>query len=200
MKGVFRNTLISIVIIAGGAFVISYFISTDIPRSFFDARVQSAGAANNVAALINNSVANLKRIEEFEANQSYEQALDLVKYEIGQKQEKQNAAARLAGTLEQMANAALEISSGSARALAVDAVASGVAMVSRIVSYNAQMDQLFVVIQGKLTGGQQSAGGIRALLASINSDASAINKLSQEFNASLETFDDRYGTSPALTE
>lgn len=190
-----RTTLTAIAIIGIGAVVVTYLASAGIPRAFFAARLQAAGAANNLAVLINNSINNLQRIEQFENNNSNDQALSLLTFEIGQKQEKQNAAVLLASNLEDMAKAGLEITSGDARGLAIEAVTNGVSMVSRIVSYNNSMDQLFSAIQEKILHGTPPAGvTIRSLLASINSDAKAINELNTSFNAALKKFDQSYGT------
>ncbi len=191
-----RTTVTSILIIGVGALVVAYFAASGVPRAFFEARVQSAGAANNLAVLINNSIANLHRIEQYQQNGSYEQALELLTLEISQKQDKQNAAVLLATDLETMAKAATEISSGSARGLAISAVTTGVSMVSRIVSYNSSMDQLFAAIQSKIKYGYVPDGvNVHALLASINSDGSSINELNNSFNATLKEFDKNYGTS-----
>lgn len=196
--GILRNTVVAVAVIGLGSLAISYFVHGSIPRSFFDTRLQAAGAANNLATLINNSLANLRKIEEFEVNNSNDQALDMVTFEVGQKQEKQNAAVLLASNLEQMAQAAMEITSSNARALAIEAVTSGVSMVSRIVSYNNSLDQLFAAIQTKIvTGAPPTNVNIRALLASINSDGKAINDLNNTFNAALTKFDERYGAEPA---
>lgn len=195
MKHLFRNTFWAIIVIVVGAFIIAYSTSTTIPRAFFEARINTAGAANNLARLINNSLTNLHRIETFEQNKSHDQALEMLRFEIGQKQEKQNSAVLLATDLEDMAKAALEINAATPRGLAIEAVTSGVSMVSRIVSYNSSMDELFAAIQNKiLNGSAASDTNIRALLASINADGKAINDLNDSFNETLKKFDENYGT------
>ncbi len=190
-----RTTVTSVLIIGVGALVISYFVAAGIPRAFFESRVQSAGAANNLAVLINNSLANLRLIEQYQKNESYVQALELLDFELSQKSDKQNAAVLLASNLETMAKAAIEIKSSGARAVAVEAVTTGVSMVSRIVNYNASMDQLFIAIQYKLqTGNTPSGTNIRTLLTAINSDGQSINTLNNSFNDLLKEFDREYGT------
>jgi hypothetical protein len=190
-----RTTVTSVLVIGIGALVISYLVAAGIPRAFFAARVQSAGAANNLAVLINNSLANLHRIEQYEKNGSYGQALELLDFELSQKSDKQNAAVILASSIETMAKAAIEIKSSRARGLAVEAVTTGVSMVSRIVNYNASMDQLFIAIQSKLQTGSLPAGvNIRTLLSAINSDGQSINALNNSFNETLKEFDRGYGT------
>lgn len=193
MKPVLRKTLIAVAIIALGGFLVNYFMTAAIPEGFFEARVQAAGAANNLAVLTNNSLANLKQIEVFENNNSNEQALSLISFEVGKKQEKQNAAVLLASHLDNMAKAATEIPSNTARGLAIQAVTSGVSMVSRIISYNNTLDQLFAAIQQKLMTGTPAGTNIRTLISSLNSDARSINELNTEFNKTVAEFDRRYG-------
>lgn len=194
MKHILKKTATSVIIIGAGALIISYFMRGGVPRAFFEARLKAAGAANNLAVLINNSLNNLHRIEQFEAGNSNDQALSLVEFEIGRKQEKQSAAVLLAGYLEDMARAGMTISSSGARGLAIEAVTSGVSMVSRIVSYNSSLDQVFSAIQEKISSGSAPTGvNIRALLASVNNDGKAINDLNASFNETLRKFDQAYG-------
>lgn len=191
-----RTTVTAIAILGVGSLVIAYVAGAGVPRAFFAARLQAAGAANNLAVLTNNSLANLKRIELLETGGSSDQALELLSFEISQKQDKQNAAVVLASNLEEMAKAGMEITSSSARGLAIEAVTAGVSMVSRIVSYNNSLDQLFSAIQAKIQSGAVPPGvNIRTLLAGINSDGKAINDLNNAFNATLEEFDKNYGTN-----
>jgi len=191
---ILRNTSISVAIIIIGGLTISYFTASGVPRAFLEERIQAAGAANNAAVLINSSIENLKKIEQFEAADSNEQALDLISFEISQKQEKQNAAVLLASHLEVMANAAKDITSNRARNLAIESVTIGVSMVSRLVTYNNSVEQLFSAIQYKIINGNVPDGtNLRGLIAGINANSKSINDLSRAFNAALEEFDKNYG-------
>jgi hypothetical protein len=194
MKRVLRNTLTAVAVIVLGGFAINYLLNATIPKTFFESRIAAAGAANNLAVLINNSLANLKKIETFESANGNSQALELIEFEVGQKQDKQNSAVLLATHLDNMAKAANEIVGNRARGLAIEAVTSGVSMVSRIVSYNNSPDQLFTAIQLKISSGNSPTGtNIRALISSLNSDAKSINELNTTFNNTLKEFDSRYG-------
>ncbi len=194
MKRVLRNSTIAVAVIILGGFAFNYLLNATIPKAFFESRIAAAGAANNLAVLTNNSLANLKKIETFESANGNGQALDLLSFEVGQKQEKQNAAVLLASHLDNMAKAANQIVGNRARSLAVEAVTSGVSMVSRIVNYNSSLDQLFAAIQQKISDGNVPTGtNIRALISSLNSDAKSINELNTQFNSTLAEFDSRYG-------
>jgi len=194
MKHLLRKTLIAVAIIALGAFLVNYFMTVAIPKAFLESRIQTAGSANNLAVLTNNSLANLKQIETFESNNSTEQALDMISFEVGKKQEKQNAAVLLASHLDNMAKETSGIISNRARGLALEAITSGVSMVSRMISYNNSLDQLFSAIQLKITSGNPPVGtNIRGIISSLNGDAKSINELNTKFNDALKEFDSRYG-------
>ena len=193
-KHVLRNAAASIIVIVLGAVIFEYFFTGSVPRAFLDARLQAAGASNNAALLINNSLSNLSKIERMEANNSNDQALDLVGFEISQKQEKQNAAILLAAQLQTMADAANAITSGRARGMALEAVTSGISLVSRLVAYNNSLDNLFAAIQYKILNGAPPAGvNLRSVIASLNADAKSINDLNTKFNALLSEIDEAYG-------
>jgi hypothetical protein len=194
MKPLLRQVLIATSVIALSSLAVVFATRGGVPRAFFEARIKAIGAANNIAVLTNNSLSNLRRIEEFEKNGSIDQANSLTEFEIGQKFEKQNAAVLLATHLDEMARAGNTISSAKARSLAISAVTTGVSLVSRIVSYNNALDQVFAAIQEKILSGDTGSVNIRALIASLNSDAKAINDLNIAFNQSLKEFDVQYGT------
>jgi hypothetical protein len=91
-----------------------------------------------------------------------------------------------------MAKTSNLINSGRARGYALQAITNSVAMVSRMISYNDSLDQLFQAIDAKING-QDSGPEARAISASLNNDAKTINQLNAEFNAQLRKFDNVYG-------
>ncbi len=164
------------------------------PADFLEARIAAVGAVNNLAQLVDNSLANLEKVDTFTKNENDIEAQNLIGFEFQQRAEKQNAALRLALQLDQMAKTAPSIRSSRARTYAVQSITSGVAMVSRIISYNNNLDQLFTAIQQKIQyKNQPNPTNIRALSANLNADAKAINGLSKEFNDALAQFDKEYG-------
>jgi hypothetical protein len=162
------------------------------PKPFLETRIQALGVANNLALLVANSYANLEKVAVLAQENDYTQASKLITYEFSQRQEKQNSAVALASQLDQMAKTSSLIDSGRARGYALQAITSGVAMVSRMISYNDSLDQLFQAIDAKING-QDSGPEARAISASLNNDAKTINQLNAEFNAQLRKFDNVYG-------
>ncbi len=194
-KHIFRTTAFVVLAIAALALFIGYSVGSGTPpKQFLEARIQAVGASNNLAQLVNNSVNNLTKVGEYERTGDDTKALDLIGFEATQKQEKQNAAVLFATYLNQMAKSVPDINSEIARADALSAITSGVAMVSRIISYNENLDKLFTALQQKILKGSAIAGTeIATLTTNLNSDAQAINTLSQDFNAALTQFDKEFG-------
>ncbi len=196
-KHIFRTTAFVVLAIAALALIIGYAVGSGTPpKEFLEARIHAVGASNNLANLVNNSLSNLAKVDQFEHDGRDSQALELIGYEANQKAEKQNSAVLLATYLNQMAKAVPDIDSETARSQAMSAITSGVAMVSRIISYNENLDKLFSTLQQKiLLGVAPDTTTVSTLAANLNSDAQAINTLSKDFNAALSQFDSAYGIS-----
>ncbi len=163
------------------------------PKEFLETRIQTIGAVNNLAQLMNNSLSNLGKVSNYIKNGNDVEAKALIDFEFAQRGERQNAAVLLASNLEQMARAATEIKSGSARSEAVEAITSGISMVSRMVSYSNNLERLFGELQQKANGINPGSLSLNTLSTNLNNDAHAINELSEEFNDALNQLDKRYG-------
>ncbi|PIR86760.1 MAG: hypothetical protein COU11_04620 [Candidatus Harrisonbacteria bacterium CG10_big_fil_rev_8_21_14_0_10_49_15] len=181
----------AILIVTLGLFFSSASGDAVIPRQFFAARLRAADDSRNMARLINDSLQNLKKIDEYQRQGAVSSALDLLQFEINTATDRQEAASLLANQLEQMARTTAEMDPAAAERLAVEAVTTGVAMVSTMINYNDSLNQLFTGIQARLTGAPSEVN-VSAVLAEINADAEAINRLSTSFNGLLDDFDSRY--------
>lgn len=163
------------------------------PKEFLEARIQTIGAVNNLAQLMNNSLSNLEKVSGYIEKNNDIEAKALIDFEFAQRKERQNAAVLLASNLEQMARSATAIKSGGARSEAVEAITSGISMVSRMVSYSNNLERLFGELQQKANGANPATLNLNTLSTNLNNDAKAINELSEEFNDALRQLDKRYG-------
>jgi ABC-type transporter Mla subunit MlaD len=75
----------------------------------------------------------------------------------------------------------------------VEAITSGISMVSRMVSYSNNLERLFGELQQKADGINPGSLSLNTLSTNLNNDAHAINELSEEFNDALNQLDKRYG-------
>ena len=104
----------------------------------------------------------------------------------------QEEAIKLATQLEKMARILPSIKPASARQHATAAVSSEVALVSRLVSYNDYLKQLFEVLRAKFNNRYsyyEADGQVELLIVKINEEAQAINGLNNRFSAALAELD-----------
>ena len=187
------TSAVSAAVILGTGFLITQVSGEAyVPQAFFEQRVAGAGASKNIARMVADSLDNLVKIEEFDRIGNVNKALELVKYEQTNRQDKQNAAVVLAGNLEQMAKYTETITPESARRLSVEAVTSGVAMVSHLINYNTYLDALFAYLEIKFSGNLYEGLSGQEIIAKINNEAKAINESNVRFNELLDKFDRKY--------
>ena len=194
-KKVIGISLASALVILGVGFLFTQVSGGNyIPAKFFEERIAGAGAAKNVARLVADSLANLQKIEAADKIGDFSRALELVSYEQSNRQEKQNAALVLSSDLEAMARTTNDITPSEARQLSVEAVSTGVAMVSRLIDYNGLLDQLFNALSIKFSSRGKQAPGVSVtdLISQLNTDSQTINDLNQKFNSLLDQFDQRF--------
>lgn len=188
-----RKASIGLIIVAAGVFAGSYLLKAGTPPAdFLEARIKAIGASNSLAQMVEASLGNLQKVDSYVKNNEDKQAMTLITYEYNQREQKQTAAVTLAAHLDQMAKTAPTIESSRARGYAMQAITSGIAMVSRMISYNSNLDILFEAVETKITTGQAGPEA-RALITELNNDASVINTLNTEFNTLLGKFDRVYG-------
>ena len=194
IKNLILTVLTSAVLIAAlGLLFSSVNGDAVVPRQFFEARVKAAETSKNLARLVNDSLLNLNKISELERKSEAEQALDLIHFEIENSRERQNSAVLLSNELEQMARATANMDPAKAERLAVEAVTTGVATVSQLISYNDLLGNLLVVLQERINNGTvMSPDPITNIVGQMNDSAMEINRLSDRFNDLLEDFDKKF--------
>jgi hypothetical protein len=192
-KRIITISAVSAVVIIGAGFLIAQLTGpVYVPQNFFEQRVAGADASKNIARLVEDSLANLQKIETADKASDTSTALQLVTFERSNKQEKQNAAIALASSLEQMARYTETITPERARRLSVEAVTVGVSMVSHLIIYNSNLESLFEALNIKFSGQGYTGPNVADLVQSINQESKQINVLSEKFNALLENFDSKY--------
>jgi len=160
-----------------------------VPEKFMEARIKGAELAYNIAELSNSSLKTLEQIEEKDRQGKNSEALDLASQELLKTLETRQQAIKLSSQLEKMARSLQDIKPAQARVLATEAVSSEVALVSRLLSYNDYLGQLFETLRAKFQSNEDTNGKVQKLLNDINDEAKAINDLNKKFTDSLEEFD-----------
>jgi len=195
MKRVMITIAISVAVIAAIFALIALLDnqSISVPQEYLNAKNEAAAASVKLSALVSESLKNLAQIEEFDRQKNTQAALDLIELENERKQQKLTASVELASSLEAMARISEVITPKEAGRLAVENISTGVTMVSRVVSYNNYLEQLFEALKYKLRTGKLAPGvSVKKLLKSINEEAQAINTLSDRFTTLEKQFDETY--------
>jgi len=185
-----RNLTIAIVLLAGALSAYFFFISRSfIPPEFLEARLKGAELAKNIVRLSAPALQSLERIAEYDQQGNAPEALILISEEVIKNRQAHQEAIKLASQLEKMARTIDDIKPAQAKVLATEAVSSEVALVSRLLSYNDYLLQLFVVLQDKFQKHINTDGRVRELVNKINEEALAINAFNSKFTNSLAEFD-----------
>ncbi|PIR87828.1 MAG: hypothetical protein COU10_02485 [Candidatus Harrisonbacteria bacterium CG10_big_fil_rev_8_21_14_0_10_45_28] len=183
----------AVLIVIVGLFFSSVNGEAVVPMQFFEARVKASDSAKNLAQLVDSSLLNLNKVKQWAEERKIAPALDLIQFELTNSKERQIAAITLSKSLEQMAHSTAGMSPDKAERLAVEAVSTGVNMVSQLINYNDLLNQLLVILQSKLNDGEDlGTEQISQIVNEMNSVAREINTLANKFNDLIESFDKKY--------
>ena len=161
-----------------------------IPEEFTEARLNGAELASKIVSLADDSLNNISEIARFDDEGDKDEALILIAKELAKNREMRDEAIRLSAELEKMARSLRNIKPSQARILATEAVSSEVALVSRLISYNDYLLQLFETLKEKVqTPSVKTNGRVEELVKKINEEAKAINEFNGKFSQSLAEFD-----------
>ncbi len=186
--------LILFIIIILLAYFILRFLAVEprnIPKEFLGARQEASLIAQDIVAISNQSTDNLAKIAAFDQERKYTEALLSVSQELDRNQQAREKAVKLSVQLEMMAKNLAQISPASAGQIALQAVSSETALISRLITYNDYLAQLLGVLQGKFLG-KSDGDKIPELISKINEEAQAINELDQKFNNLMKEFDSNF--------
>jgi hypothetical protein len=161
-----------------------------LPLGFQDARISGADLAEQITSLSNKSLENLNEISKYDASLNYSEALALVSRALIDSKEASDLAVDLSTQLALMAQKIADIRPAKGREIASEAITYEVALVSRLINYNANLKELFEVLRGKFLGNLPSSDvRVEKLLNEINESTRVINGLNKAFNDALVRFD-----------
>ena len=183
--------LIVFIIIIFIAYFILRFLSAEprnIPSDFLIARQEASLIAQNIVSLSNESISRLNEISQFDKDRKYTEALLLISQELERNREAREKAIKLSAQLEIMARNLAKISPASAGQIALEAISSETALISRLITYNDYLTKLLEVLRNKFLE-KQNGDQVPELISKINNEAKAINDLNQKFNEVMKKFD-----------
>jgi hypothetical protein len=160
-----------------------------VPADFTAARTQGAVIAQSIVDLSNQSTNGLTQVNNFDKSGDYTDALVLTTNIITKNKTLHDQATSLSGQIEAMAKSLPEISSPQAQQAALDAISSRLALVSELINYSGDLENLLVTLQGHFTGASIKPGDVQTIVDQINTDVNAINNFNSQAQQSMVQFD-----------
>jgi hypothetical protein len=185
-----RLLILFIIIILLAYFVLRFLAVElkNVPEDFLKARQEASLIASEIVTISNESTNNLNEIAELDKEGKYTEALILISQELERNRQAREKAIKLSVQLETMAKNLAQISPASASQVALQAVSSETALISRLIIYNDYLTQLLEVLREKFLG-KSDGDKIPELLVKINGEIQAINDLNRKFNEVMKEFD-----------
>lgn len=160
----------------------------NIPSDFLAARQEASLIAQNIVSISNESTDRLNEIAQFDKDREYTEALILISQELERNSQARGKAIKLSAQLEIMAKNLAKISPASAGQIALEAISSETALISRLITYNDYLTKLLEVLREKFLE-KHNGDQVSELISKINDEAKAINDLNQKFNEVMKKFD-----------
>ena len=187
----FGVVAIIFVIIIG--FVLAAKDTVAVPASFAEARINGAAISNFLNSFFQESSDRLSEIEAKDKAGKYGDALDLTVQEFRKVQEARVKTIELLGELTTMAAAIPSIPVSSAQSIGMQAIATKMSLVDRLLNYHEKTRQLLDVLQNKFLSDSPANFDIETtdIIRAMNDDALAINELNRKYQRLMGEFDEK---------
>lgn len=169
------------------------FSANGIPAEFKDARTQGAIVAQDIVNISNGLSADLEKINMLDEQRNYAGALNLTVDLLKRNQEVKAKALELSTSLEKMTGGLATIKEPDARQAALESIASRLAIIGRLLSYNDYLNQLLGSLNKRFSGSAIQPNTIKNLTAQINAEVTAINNFNRQAGQAMDRFDEIAG-------
>ena len=160
------------------------------PKEFLETRQEASLIAKDIIDISSRTAENIKKISDLDKNKEYTEALNLISEELNNNRKARENAIKLSSQLEIMAKNVSQISPVTAGQIAIQAISSETALISRLITYNDYLIKLLEILQAKFLEKEKNANDkIADLIEKINEEARAINDLNNNFNRLMTEFD-----------
>ncbi len=182
--------LIFIAVILAAYFILSFSLAEPkiIPQEFLAARREASSISQEIVSLSSKSPESLVKISELDRKGDYADALILITQELERNKIARDKAIELSRKLEIMARNLSKISPFSAGQIALEAISSETALISRLISYNDYLVKLLEVLREKFLS-KGDGDGVSDLITKINEEVDNINALDKKFADLMGKFD-----------
>lgn len=189
--------IVTVMMAAAAVLFLRYvvFPSRFLPGEFSEARIKGSNVAERIVEISRSNLALLDEVARYDRESDHSEALIAISRAIIQNRDNQVEAIRLSEQLTTMAEQTPRIRPLRAKEIATEAVASEVALVSRLIYYNNYLSQLFETLRVKFEKPWVAYldGQVSDLINKINDEAQAINELNKKFVASMAELDAIFG-------
>lgn len=188
--------IIFVIVIAIGYGLFAFWSAQSaVPPDFTSARLQGALVAQNIVDLSNQSTAELQKVNQFDEDGDYTDALTLTTSIASNSQEMRDQAVSLSNYVSDMTKSLSNISSFGAQQAALESISSRLALINQLVNYSGDLGNLLDVLRDHFTGKPDNGVQVQSLVNQINTDVNAINNFNTQANQSMNTFDKLTGSS-----
>ncbi|MDD4931201.1 MAG: hypothetical protein PHG66_03575 [Candidatus Colwellbacteria bacterium] len=165
----------------------------EIPKSFTEARGRGADIASAINDFSDQARISLDEIVKSDREGDYTKALDLTIIEIKRTREAKDKAIELLGELQEMASALGEIKAEGPQSIGMQAVSTEVGLVSKLIEYNTDLDNLLNNMRMKFASYQPETFDkeTEAITKRMNDIALDINGSSRKYQSLMKEFDER---------
>ncbi len=166
----------------------SHKLFASVPEKFRESRLQGALISQTIVELSNQLTEDLKQINALDQSGQYKEAMVLATQLVGHNTQIRSQAVRLSTELNNMAESLPAISSQPAREAGLLSITSNLALISRLINYNASLSQLLQSLQNKFAGQPTPPHTVDKLVEQINAEVTAINNFNRQAEESLKKF------------
>ncbi len=177
------------IIVAGYALAFYWQTRNRVPLAFVNARGQGAIIAQSIVSTSNGSTATLEKIDQYDKEGNYAQALTLTQGLVSQSQDLRNQAINLSNQIEAMTQSLSGIKDFAAQQDALEAISSHLALINQLINYSGDLGKLLDTLQARFSGQAWTSGEVTSQVAQINIDINAINNFNNQAQQAMQAFD-----------
>ena len=178
-----------IVVAAGYGIALFWEKQNKVPANFVTARSQGAIIAQNIVSTSDQSTDTLTKINQYDKEGDYTDALTLTKGLVSQSKDLKSQALDLSTQMGSMTQALSGVKDFNAQQDALEAISSHLALINQLVNYSGDLNKLLNVLQAHFNGQPGTAGEVEGLVTQINIDINAINNFNNQAKQAMTAFD-----------
>jgi ABC-type bacteriocin/lantibiotic exporter with double-glycine peptidase domain len=184
--------IVVIFVFAFIAFIFSPLSRNKVPSTFSNSRQSASAYAQTIVSTLDETTKNISDLGAGKLFTTRSAIADMVSAEIQRNQDVREISVKLALELEQMAKQIPNIYPESAAQTALIAISQETALIGRLLSYNNDLGQLFLLVQDGLVNNNWRYTEMNTLIKRINDGAQEVNDLNTRFTDEMQKFDAIY--------